>query len=492
MNQQFINIAGGYRLMREEIYLEDSKIFLLEQGVQGSQTFLPVPTDGYPSEQPALLRDRSGNVHLFWGDRRLDPNFEEFTIARRQILGFSTNVIYSMYDGIGFTPPVSIYEGHLRKLMGGIGDIYLPVRVTEDSLGNLHTIFTADTTYAVIGLEGEDATGFTPRAIHLVRSPDGEWSEPHYLRGGSSMEPDIAVLPDNRLAAAYLGEAYLGQPGLHNVQIVISDDGGNSWNEPHTVFFSGGQWGRMLRLKAGPDGSLHILWGRQTGSLPLPSELWHSYSVDAGATWSEPDRFFVLEQDADIENFIDSFDFVIDPHDGRVHGAAVEFMTVLEPDGLLYYFMWDPSENQWKITDPLLSEELRGGVGMTIDETTDKLYLFWEEYAKNAIYYSVKELREQVTPPGIAVAGPLQLHANYPNPFNTSTQIVFTLEERAEVELSVFDMSGRHLLHRDLGQRSEGLHTEEVSLEGYASGAYIYEITLNGTWRQQSTMMLIR
>ncbi|HLR89952.1 MAG TPA: hypothetical protein VK040_03290 [Balneolaceae bacterium] len=55
------------------------------------------------------------------------------------------------------------------------------------------------------------------------------------------------LIGNNRLAAAYLGKAYPGQPGLNNVQIVISDDGGNSWNEPHTIFFSGSQWGYMLR-----------------------------------------------------------------------------------------------------------------------------------------------------------------------------------------------------------------------------------------------------
>src|SRR5690625_1539290 len=45
------------------------------------------------------------------------------------------------------------------------------------------------------------------------------------------------LIGNNRLAAAYLGKAYPGQPGLNNVQIVISDDGGNSWNEPHAIFF---------------------------------------------------------------------------------------------------------------------------------------------------------------------------------------------------------------------------------------------------------------
>src|SRR5690625_7327012 len=66
------------------------------------------------------------------------------------------------------------------------------------------------------------------------------------------------LIGNNRLAAAYLGKAYPGQPGLNKEQIVISDDGGNSWNEPHTILFSGSQWGHMLRRVVVPEGSHQI------------------------------------------------------------------------------------------------------------------------------------------------------------------------------------------------------------------------------------------
>lgn len=94
--------------------------------------------------------------------------------------------------------------------------------------------------------------------------------------------------------------------------------------------------------------------------------------------------------------------------------------------------------------------------------------------------------------PVVAISGPLQLHANYPNPFNPSTNISFTLEDPAEVGLRVYDISGRQILQRNLGTKLAGLHTEDVNLEGLTSGTYIYEIEVNGRWRQQSTMMLVK
>lgn len=50
----------------------------------------------------------------------------------------------------------------------------------------------------------------------------------------------------------------------------------------------------------------------------------------------------------------------------------------------------------------------------------------------------------------------------------------------------------RQILQKSLGSRPAGLHTEEITMAGLTSGTYIYEVELNNTWRQQSTMMLIK
>ena len=206
----------------------------------------------------------------------------------------------------------------------------------------------------------------------------------------------------------------------------------------------------MLWLEAGADGSVHLIWGRQTRGLPLPNELWHSYSEDGGDAWSQPERFFVPEQSAQVENFIDSFDLVIDEF-GRVHSASVK-VTRQQLEGFIYYTMWNPMIQSWESPHTYnYADAERRRVNISLNETTNKLYLFWIELDEPAIYYSKKELAEPVTPPGVALSGPLQLHANHPNPFNSSTHITFTLEEQAEVELTVYDMSGRKVLRRELG-----------------------------------------
>ncbi|MEX0945390.1 MAG: T9SS type A sorting domain-containing protein [Balneolaceae bacterium] len=163
-----------------------------------------------------------------------------------------------------------------------------------------------------------------------------------------------------------------------------------------------------------------------------------------------------------------------------------------QPNRVLYYGVWDPLTKSWTPEDSPVVAPTSWNLNLTMDESTDKMYLFWDEQQENAIYYTVKELDKPVLPPTISPAGPLQLHANYPNPFSSSTRITFTLEESAEVEIKIYEMSGRQILHKNLGVKPVGTHTEDVNLNNFASGVYIYEIELNETWRQQSTMTYMK
>jgi hypothetical protein len=72
------------------------------------------------------------------------------------------------------------------------------------------------------------------------------------------------------------------------------------------------------------------------------------------------------------------------------------------------------------------------------------------------------------------------LLSNYPNPFNPSTTIGYTLLEAGFARLSVFDLSGREVAKLVNGWRDAGPH--HVSFDGSAltSGVYIYSLATNG------------
>ncbi|MDR9366165.1 MAG: T9SS type A sorting domain-containing protein [Balneolaceae bacterium] len=482
-----IFVVSGTRYLREGRFLDDSEIFFVQTSEDGEPLVRSLPTAGYPAEQPVLLKDDSGTIHFLWGDRRQDPDFEQWQTERPQVVAFSTDVIYSRLAGNVFEESKSIYEGHLQKIMGGYGDITFPIRLIEDDQNQLHTIFVADSTFKTSTTSGEEVIAGSLRVIHLSQTSNGKWNEADYLVPG--VEPDIVSLPGNRMVLAFLGSTQ-SMPGFQNVLVITSDDNGLSWSKPTQVFLSNQNPSRMLSIKKGPDERIHLIWGRQTRGLPVPNEMWHSFSEDGGNTWSSPERFFEPEQTSGSEKIIGDFGLIVDQF-GQLHWSGV--VREVQGNGVLNFMTWNPTNKRWGPVENLeFAKNPRQDVELSINETTDKLYLFWDEMGEDAIYYSVKEITEIVTQSIIGKSGPLQLHANYPNPFNPSTRISFTLEEPAEVVLTVFDISGRQIMQKDLGSKPAGLHSEQISLEGLTSGTYIYEVELNNTWRQQSTMMLIK
>ena len=91
---------------------------------------------------------------------------------------------------------------------------------------------------------------------------------------------------------------------------------------------------------------------------------------------------------------------------------------------------------------------------------------------------------------------PFSLGQCYPNPFNPSTTISFTLGEAARVRLSVYDVSGR--LVRELldGQRGSGQHSEiwngkDNAGRGVSSGVYFYRLEA-GAFMETKKMVLLR
>ncbi len=65
----------------------------------------------------------------------------------------------------------------------------------------------------------------------------------------------------------------------------------------------------------------------------------------------------------------------------------------------------------------------------------------------------------------------------YPNPFNPSTTISFTVPEVSEVTLRIFDVSGREVASLLNGPVNAGEHVVEWNAEGLPSGTYFYSLT---------------
>ena len=79
-----------------------------------------------------------------------------------------------------------------------------------------------------------------------------------------------------------------------------------------------------------------------------------------------------------------------------------------------------------------------------------------------------------------ALPSDFRLDQNYPNPFNGSTTIQFAVSVRARVNLSVYDMLGRHVAALVEEELSPGVYRVSFGSEELSSGVYFSTLSAEG------------
>ena len=93
--------------------------------------------------------------------------------------------------------------------------------------------------------------------------------------------------------------------------------------------------------------------------------------------------------------------------------------------------------------------------------------------------------------PDHAVAAAPLLISNYPNPFNSSTTIRFSIPRSGEVSLKIFNLLGEEVATLVLGDREAGTHAVQWDASGQPSGVYFYRLE-SGSFLQSKKLLLIR
>ncbi len=89
------------------------------------------------------------------------------------------------------------------------------------------------------------------------------------------------------------------------------------------------------------------------------------------------------------------------------------------------------------------------------------------------------------------VPGTFNLSQNYPNPFNPSTFIEFSVAERSNVTLKIYDVLGREVAALVNATKDAGNYKVNFDASKLASGLYVY--TLNaGSFTSSKKMMLLK
>ena len=87
------------------------------------------------------------------------------------------------------------------------------------------------------------------------------------------------------------------------------------------------------------------------------------------------------------------------------------------------------------------------------------------------------------------------LGQNYPNSFNPSTEIKYSLAEQSIVRIVLYDILGRKIRDLFVGEQNPGLHEITYNASNLSSGAYIYSIEADykkGIYKSVKKMILLK
>jgi endo-1,4-beta-xylanase len=84
-----------------------------------------------------------------------------------------------------------------------------------------------------------------------------------------------------------------------------------------------------------------------------------------------------------------------------------------------------------------------------------------------------------------------RLYNNYPNPFNPSTQILYTVPQATNVTLRIYDVLGRYVQTLVDGVHTPGQYTVTFTADNLSSGIYLYRLEA-GSFVEVKRMMFIK
>jgi hypothetical protein len=130
-------------------------------------------------------------------------------------------------------------------------------------------------------------------------------------------------------------------------------------------------------------------------------------------------------------------------------------------------------------------------------ENNNKLYITWSDCKEGDqgynIYGEVFNIKDVTAVQQMDNSLPASygLLQNYPNPFNPVTNIQYSVAEPGLVVLKIYDILGREAATLVNEYKAAGRYNMEFNASGFASGAYIYRLTVNG-YSEVRKMILLK
>ncbi len=112
------------------------------------------------------------------------------------------------------------------------------------------------------------------------------------------------------------------------------------------------------------------------------------------------------------------------------------------------------------------------------EDNGDTFYIYDIYGSQDTLYQNypaeVREMGSTTIPTSFSV------EQNYPNPFNPTTQIAFSLNDRADVMVKVFNVTGQEVFSHNAGTLNAGRYSVTFDGSNLSSGVYFYQVQAGG------------
>ena len=349
--------------------------------------------------------------------------------------------------------------------------------------------------------------------ILFARSTDGgtTWSLPMKIsdKGGDCIDDDNTVegaVP----AVGPNGEVYTAWSGPLGIMFDRSFDGGVSFGNDIFVSAQPGGWAfdipGISRCNGLPitacdvsispyRGTVYVLWSDQRSGLNN-TDVFLSKSTNQGSSWSTAKK--VNGDGGTAQQFFPWL--AVDQSNGYLYAAFYDRRNYTAGDSTTDVFVARSTDagdtwSNFQVSQvPFLPRSsVFFGDYMNIAASNGKVFPIWMrlDTLKLSVWTALIDDVVGVEDQPAAHNLSFELGNNYPNPFNPSTTVPFTLAQRAHVRLKVFDMLGRHcatLVDREL---PAGKHFARFYVDDLPSGSYVYELD-TGAFRESKKLVIAR
>lgn len=161
-----------------------------------------------------------------------------------------------------------------------------------------------------------------------------------------------------------------------------------------------------------------------------------------------------------------------------------EFQTwgkKFSPNKTAFQFGYDADSTWWrKFSDPMKT------IGDTLFSQISNCYgVFWVDFTITKIFPITKVSESTIQDKNF------KLCQNFPNPFNPSTVITYSLAERNFVHLTVYDILGNEIISLVNKEETAGEYSVELNASHLSSGVYYYRLQ-TGSKSETKKMILLR